>query len=122
MLPQITKQLGKWGVGSKTQEKQQRIGPPNTSKMELANNNYKMYKTTKHMKEEIEIIRTKYYVKREGRCSDKMLKAACVGFRHFSFPTRIPLSLLCLTASNRKFNSPTVVWSTRMMVGDIFFI
>lgn len=72
--------------------------------MELSNNYYKIYKITKHMNEEIEIIRTKYYVKRECKCSDKLLNAACVHIRHFSFPGRIPPSVFYLTGSKRKPN------------------
>ena len=54
--------------------------------MELVNNYYNKYKITEHMKKEIRIIITKYCVKREEqRCSNKMLNAACVDIRHFSF-------------------------------------
>ena len=84
--------------------------------MELVNNYYNKYKITEHMKKEIRIIITKYCVKREEqRCSNKMLNAACVDIRHFSFSRRVPLSVLCLTTSNRKPSSPTVVRSTRMI-------
>ena len=54
------------------------------------------------MKEEMKIIRAEYYLIREGRCSDKMLAATCVDIRYSSFPRRILLSILCLTARNRK--------------------
>lgn len=54
------------------------------------------------MKEEARIIRAEYYIIREGRCSDKMLAATCVDIRHSSVPRRTLLSILCLTARNRK--------------------